>query len=526
MKTKPNWLEQNPVDYYNINHLSDAVKILLSKDKTLFYDDKNKTISKKTNPKDSEALILVKERYIEVLGENNLGLQPELPYSAFQLLVKFRFNNNFKGAFNYVGLTYMDMNFPYIRVGTDYFKVVIKTDRFNIEREQLIRWKKEEIKQDYGKDMLTRVNVYDDFIISPNNFKHKKTVKSFYNLYSPFPHKPKKFVSEKDIKWSLELMKHIFGNHFELGIKYLKILFENPKQALPILVLISEERSTGKSTFVDWLSIIFGGNMVIINPEDISSSFNSSYATKNIIAIEESRFDSIQATEKLKALATQKTLLVNTKFVNPYNTPFYGKLIITSNDEQKFSKVDEAEIRYWVRKVPTLKGKANHNILEDLTKEIPYFLSYLQEQEDVDFTKSRQVFTPEEIETKALKVVKKESKPELQKEIEMMLDDYCMNHTSEKELYFLPSDLKTVWFKNQANYSRNYISKILKVFMKLGRAGDNKRFTPTFDNTVVTKVGNYFIYPNKYADEDSINDLEVIDPALVMPNGEESGVPF
>ena len=59
--------------------------------------------------------------------------------------------------------------------------------------------------------------------------------------------------------------------------------------------------------------------------------------------------------------------MVNTKHVSHYSVPFYGKLIITSNNEDKFSKVDNEEIRYWVRKVPTLKGKANHNILEDMS---------------------------------------------------------------------------------------------------------------------------------------------------------------
>jgi hypothetical protein len=394
----------------------------------------------------------------------------------------------------------MDMDFPYIRVGINYWKVIRKTDRYNVVREELTKWNKDTIVNDYGKDMLIRVNLYDDFTIVPDNKNYLKNYKSFYNLYAPFHHSPKEFDITKleKIKWSLELVRHIFGEQYELGLSYLKVLYDTPKQALPILVLTSEERSTGKSTFVDWLSVIFGGNMVIINPQDISSSFNSSYATKNIIAIEESKFDSTQATEKLKALATQKSLSVNTKHVSEYTTPFFGKLIITSNDESKFSKVDQAEIRYWVRSVPTLKGKANHNILNDLTKEIPNFLHYLDSLAEIDYTKSRQVFTSEEIGTDALETVKKESKPELQKEIEILLDDWCSNNEDEEFLYFIASDIKDFWFEKSNNYQRNYILRILRDYMNMSQETINSRYNPTFNKNEHTKTGKFFTYENPY----------------------------
>ena len=506
MAKKQSWLEQNPVDFYNLNHRADALELLLRKNKKLILSGENIII--KIDSKKEVDFMVREGDFYKVVSENNMGLIVDTYYSPFQLLTKFAFNNNFKSAFVYVGLNYMDMEFPYVRVGVKYFKIVTKIDRFGIGREELVVWSKDEIKQDYGKEMLSRVTVYDDFIISPDNEKHKKAVRGFYNLYAPFPHTRKKFnlEDEKKIKWSMTLMRHIFGEQIELGLKYLKILYENPKQPLPILVLISEERQTGKSTFVDWLSIIFGGNMVIINPQDIGSSFNSSYATKNIIAIEESRFDSIQTTEKLKALATQKTLLVNTKFITPYNTPFYGKLIITSNDESKFSKVDEAEIRYWVRKVPSLKGKkANHNILDDLTKEIPYFLHYLRELPDVDYTKSRQVFTEEEIETDALTIVKSESKESLHKDIEIFLDDFCSNNPHIEELHFIPIDIKNAWFHHNNQISANYVTKIIKDKMKLERVDVRSRYEPSLTDSRDTKIGMYFKYPNKYYEEKNNN---------------------
>jgi len=508
MAKKPSWLEQNPCDYYNINHSEDAVKILLSRDKRLSANGKD--IDIRIDSRNKKPLLKKSGVSWNVLDDNDLGLVKGMSYSPFQILTRFRFHNNFKAAFTHVGLTYMDMDFPYIRIGVKYFKVVDKIDRFGVVRELLLVWSKDEIKQDYGKEMLDRVSVYDDFIISPDNMNYKKSVRGFYNLYAPFPHKKTEFDTKdlSKIKWSMTLMKHIFGRQLDLGLKYLKVLYENPKQPLPILVLTSEERQTGKSTFIDWFSIIFGGNMVIINPQDIGSSFNSSYATKNIIAIEESRFDSVQTTEKLKALATQKTLSVNTKFVSPYDTPFYGKLIITSNYEHKFSRVDEAEIRYWVRKIPTLSGVANHSILDDLTEEIPYFLHYLSQLPDIDFSKSRQVFTSEEIETSALAVVKRESKDGLQKDIEIIFDDYCSNNEDEEFLHFIPIDIKNTFFKNDSRISVNYVTKILKDKMKLEREEVRGRYTPTFDDSKVSKMGQYFTFKNPYYNTENNTNLK------------------
>ena len=279
----------------------------------------------------------------------------------------------------------------------------------------------------------------------------------------------------------------------------MKILYEKPKQALPILVLISTERETGKTTFVDFLSIMFGDNLVVINPQDISNSFNGSYTDKNIIAIEESKFESTQATEKLKNLSTQKKILVNTKFVQQYSLPFYGKLIITSNDENKFSKVDTPEIRYWVRKIPSLKGKHNHNILDDMVSEIPNFLTYLSELPKVDTSKSRMVFTAQELNTKALDNVKKESLPSLHKEILYLLDDHASNNTTIQEFKFTAKHLHDKFFKNNNRIDYNYTNRILKESIKLKRDKIQKFNPLQSDNDSSGKVtGRPYIFVNEH----------------------------
>ena len=50
-------------------------------------------------------------------------------------------------------------------------------------------------------------------------------------------------------------MLHIFGDQYELGLDYLQILYTMPQQKLPILLLVSEERNTGKSTILNFLRL-------------------------------------------------------------------------------------------------------------------------------------------------------------------------------------------------------------------------------------------------------------------------------
>jgi len=431
--------------------------------------------------------------------KNNMLIVPEdtkfLPkgeYSAFDLLIDAKFGGDQKTAFNHLMYEY-ERDIPYIRVGVDYFKKVVKTDRYGIKRTQLKKWNRLELKDEFGKDFQMIVAKYDDFAIIPDNKTYQGGNGNYYNLYSEFPHTPteEKVIPDEHLKWTMILMKHIFGDQLELGLKYMKVMYENPTQQLPILVLVSNDRQTGKSTFVDWLTQFWGANMVIINPEDITSSFNGSYAHKNVIAIEESRFESTQALEKLKALATQKLISVNEKYVSGYSIPFFGKLIITSNDEHKFVKIDQEEIRYWIRKIPPLtKGNENFKILDDLRDEIPYFLKYLIDIPDFEY-KSRMVFAEEEIQTSILHDVKKESQTWLFKDLQDRFID-SFNNSGADYIEFTPSDIKDKYFANATNVSIGFIRQVLKNEFKLSTLKNRKYHPFTIDNIHETRTGSAF----------------------------------
>jgi len=345
----------------------------------------------------------------------------------------------------------------YIRVGTDYFKIINKPDRFGIVRKELKKWTKDTLIWDHDKTFTRNIQAFDDFMIDPNNNGNNRIINNNYNMYHDFPHD----AEEGGFKWTTVLLNQIFGEQIESGLKYLKTLYSYPKKHLPILVLVSAERSTGKSTFLDWLNMLFGANMVMIEPDVIGGTFNGEYATANIVAIDETILDKQIAVEKIKSLATKKFISVNIKNVQQFKLPFFGKIIMASNNEDKFIRIDEKEIRFWIRKLctPTV---INHNILNDMIAEIPAFVHHLQNLPDPDFTKSRMVLTPEEIKNEYLDNAKKESKSGLYKELMEFLTDYFLN-SDTTETFCTPKDIKNKFFYNNNKIDINYIRRVLKL---------------------------------------------------------------
>lgn len=131
------------------------------------------------------------------------------------------------------------------------------------------------------RDIFKRIPKYVDFVCIPWHLNYCQTIGDFYNLYEPFAHMPQ----AGDCSRSLQFMQHIFGEHYDLGMDYMKLLLEHPTQKLPVLALVSHERNTGKTTFLNWLKEIYRGNMSICRSKDFESPFNAEWVYKRIIAI-------------------------------------------------------------------------------------------------------------------------------------------------------------------------------------------------------------------------------------------------
>jgi hypothetical protein len=204
------------------------------------------------------------------------------------------------------------------------------------------------------------------------------------------------------------------------------------------------------------------------------------------------------AVEKLKSLATAKSISVAQKFVSEYSIPFYGKLILCTNKETDFMRIDEDEVRFWIRKLNHIDN-LNTMIEKDIFKEIPKFLKYLSSLPEIDFSKSRMVFTKEEIITDNLINVKEESKSGLFKELCERFEDY-FNDKEVNSLEATPTDIKDKWFRNDSKVSASYIKKVLKNEFKL-IPSDNKYYYSILSETSNKKMGRaYFIERSEYFD--------------------------
>lgn len=493
------------VTFYNKHKLDDAVNLFNAchrrNNKGLYLFLENNTT------RDGE--VVVKDGLFHTLNHDTLKLPANETLTPFQVFLILQANKNMQAAVMEIERKYMGRDIPYLRVGVDYYKIIKKPDRYAIDREELKRWTKSELVTDYGKKVTELIPKFDDFTIEPNNVSYQPIIKTktniYRNLYSKFEHVP----AEGSFEWSELLLRHIFGEQYELGVKYMQCLYLMPKQILPILVLASEDRTTGKTTFINWCNQIFGGNATIINPSDLTSDFNGSYASCNVIAIEETMLDKNTSIEKLKSITTAKYISVNRKNIDHHKIPFFGKVIIATNNTRTFARIDDKEIRFWIRQIPEITTR-NSDIETNLVNEIPAFLHHLSTLPPIDTSKSRMIFTPEEINNSVLEEVKKESKPTLFKEIMINVIEY-FDANEVEEIHMILDDIKKLWFHNKHDYSKNYIKKILVDHFHMPIVPENRYYVPiegVFDRR--KKKGRYYTFSremfdniewNKYSDE-------------------------
>lgn len=140
------------------------------------------------------------------------------------------------------------------------------------------------------KIILEKILKLDGFCCILNHLEYDLIIENFYNTYNELDVKPidEKLTlqqMENNIPNSLNFIRHVFGEHYEFGLDYIKILYEKPTQTLPILCLISKERATGKSSFIKWMKSIFGLNMTYIKGDAFNSQFNSDWASMVLVAM-------------------------------------------------------------------------------------------------------------------------------------------------------------------------------------------------------------------------------------------------
>ena len=311
----------------------------------------------------------------------------------------------------------MEKKEEFIRVGTTLYKIVDQPRIDGGYVRKRIAWNSETLRQDYGKDYMAGIPKYDGFCTVPDHVGYKPIVGKFLNLYEPISHVP----VQGDFPCIRSLVEHIFGEQYELGMDYLQLLYLYPVQKLPILLLVSEERNTGKSTFLNFLKAVFQNNVTFNTNEDFRSQFNSDWA---------------------------------------------GKLLIM---------VDAGETRCWVRKIVPLKSD-DTDFLQKLKTEIPAFLHFLQHRQLSTGKESRMWFNPKLLETDALRKIIRSNRNRLEIEMaELLLD--IMASVGVESVSFCLNDIVPLLVCSQVKVEKSQVRKVVQECWKLTPASNSLSYT-------------------------------------------------
>ncbi len=380
---------------------------------------------------------------------------------------------------------------PYLRIGTSYYKIVKVPTINNQFNETLVKWDKNTITQDYNRNYLAKIPKYDGSVCFPNHINFSKTIHGFYNKYSPLRYLP----AFGNVNNTLTFFKHIFGNQLEYGLDYFKLLYEKPTQKLPVLCLVSKERSTGKSSFLKYLKEVFGHNMTYLDSHSLNSNFNLDWGDKLILGLDEAFFQKEEITEKIKYLSTSNKNKLEAKGKERFEVDFFGKFIMCSNKEDSFIKIDADEIRFWVIKVPKLQFE-DVNFLQKLTSEIPAFFDFILNRKFASERKTRMWFTPKQIYTPALAKLINSNRSKIEREIAHLLLS-VMEKFDLEEINFSIMDLKNALNKMRLTTELSQLKTLLKKNWKLPQKNNSfkyQKFSLLNDGemVLVDAKGRYF----------------------------------
>ena len=349
----------------------------------------------------------------------------------------------------------------FIRVGTSLYKIVEQPRLNGGYVKKRIAWNNETLRQDYGKDYIGSVPKYDGFCTVPEHIGYRPVVGKFLNLYEPIDHRPK----EGDFSHIQSLIRHIFGEQYELGMDYLQLLYLHPIHKLPILLLVSEERNTGKSTFLNFLKALFQNNVTFNTNEDFRSQFNSDWAGKLLIVVDEVLLNRREDSERLKNLSTTLSYKVEAKGKDRDEIAFFAKFVLCSNNEYLPVIIDAGETRYWVRKIERLQSD-DTDFLQKLKAEIPAFLHFLQHRQLSSEKESRMWFAPSLLHTEALQKIIRSNRNRLEIEMQELILD-IMDSVGTDTFSFCYNDLLLLLVHSQVKVEKHQVRKVLQECWKL-----------------------------------------------------------
>jgi len=395
----------------------------------------------------------------------------------------------------------------YYRIGDTYYEKIKVPNAIGGIDIKLVRRLKQTILDDFGEktNSISKIAKFKTFINLPSNTDYQQIINNCYNIYTSIDWLPEEGT------WNSirEFLKHIFQEHYELGLDYLQIIYTKPTQVLPILCLVSSERKTGKDTFLNLLKDIFKENCAIVGNSEISSDFNSFVASKLIVGINESQLaDNAAVTERIKMLSTSKKIPMTAKGQDTVEVDHFAKYIFCSNNETNFIYTQTDEIRFWVRKVSHIE-KEDPDINEKMRDEIPAFLQFLNSRKISVARTTRMWFEPKDLETEALRKLKERQRPKIERIISEYIKDTMIDFQRTELLHTVDSLRMCIPDLKADNY---IINRTLKESFGLEKQKQQRFIVPKW---------NYIIDDNVSIREEKFNGRPFLFKAEQFLNSEE-----
>ena len=386
-------------------------------------------------------------------------------YSEYEEILtdkKFRYSNAFYQHDGVeVKLLINDAIMQYIRVANEYYKRIEIPDRSGKLVPTLAIRTRPTINDDFGREAFKYIPKYEAFTLVPSHHQYKQVIADCYNAYHQLSHLP----LPGSITNSLAMVKHIFKDKYEFGLDYLQLLYMKPEQLLPILLLQSKERNTGKSTFGQWLIEIFQTNAVKLGNSDLENDFNSTYAERLVIVVDETTLSKKVTSEAIKRMSTEQgKIFVNAKGRQQYETDWIGKFIFITNTLNTALYIGKGEMRYFVRTIDTLPATDDPDMMEKLRDEIPAFLHFLSNRSLHHPRRGRMFFDFSDYQTPELGTAIEENKSSIERELVQLIEDTFDAFPNAGELLFSLSDIAAE-LKDRSKYkiAESDVKKVLQM---------------------------------------------------------------
>ena len=184
-----------------------------------------------------------------------------------------------------------------------------------------------------------------------------------------------------------------------------------------------------------------GSNAAKLSNADLENDFNSTYAEKLLIVVDETSLSKKVTSEAIKKMSTEQgKIWVNAKGRQQYETDWIGKFVFCTNTEDTSLFIGKGETRYFVRSIGKLLTD-DPDMKENLHDEIPAFLHFLSQRTLHHSRQGRMYFDFSDYQTPELTGAIAANHSITEKAIRQVVADTFALFTDEIELLFTASDL-------------------------------------------------------------------------------------